>query len=47
MDNNLLTFVQESKLGASQIQWLNEPALFNFMLKCWTWCSNNAADALS
>ena len=30
MDNNLLTYVQESKLGASQIWWLSELALFWF-----------------
>ena len=27
-DNNLLTYIMESKLGASQIQWLSELALF-------------------
>ena len=32
-DNNLLVYVQESKLGASQIQWLSELALFNFTIK--------------
>ena len=32
-DNNLLTYVMESKLGASQIQWLSELALFNFVIK--------------
>ena len=26
MDNNLLTYIQESKLGASQIRWLSEPS---------------------
>ena len=33
MDNNPLTYVLESKLGASQIQWLHELALFNFVIK--------------
>ena len=30
MDNNLLTYVQESKLGASQIRWLSELAVVQF-----------------
>ena len=47
MDNNPLTYVQESKLGALQIQWLNELALFNFTIKYQTGHSNRAADALS
>ena len=37
----------ESKLGASQIQWLSELALFNFVIKYQTGQSNRAADALS
>ena len=32
-DNNPLTYVKESKLGASQIQWLSELALFDFTFK--------------
>ena len=32
-DNNPLTYVMKSKLGASQIQWLSELALFNFVIK--------------
>ena len=32
-DNNPLTYVMESKLGASQIWWLSELALFNFVIK--------------
>ena len=47
MDNNLLVYVQESKLGASQIQWLSELALFDFTIKYQTGHSNRAADALS
>ena len=47
MDNNLLTYVQESKLGASQIQWLNELVLFDFTIKYQTGHSNRAADTLS
>ena len=37
----------ESKLGASQIQWLSELALFDFVIKYRTGRSNRAADALS
>ena len=47
MDNNLLTYVQESKLGASQIRWLSELVLFNFTIKYQTGHSNRATDALS
>ena len=46
-DNNPLAYVQESKLGASQIQWLSELALSNFTIKYWTDHSNRATDALS
>ena len=46
-DNNPLTYIMESKLGASQIRWLSELALFNFVIKYWTGWSNRAADALS
>ena len=45
MDNNPLTYVQDSKLGASQMWWLNELALFDFAIKYQTGCSNKAADA--
>ena len=37
----------ERKLGASQIQWLSELALFDFVIKYRTGRSNRAADALS
>ena len=37
----------ESKLGALQIQWLSELALFDFVMKYRTGRSNRAADALS
>ena len=46
-DNNLLTYVMESKLGASQIRWLSELALFDFVIKYQTGQSNRATDALS
>ena len=46
-DNNLLTYVQESKLGALQIKWLSELALFDFTIKYQTGHSNRATDALS
>ena len=47
MDNNLLAYVLENKLGASQIQWLSELALFDFTIKYQTGHSNRATDALS
>ena len=47
MDNNPLAYFQESKLGASKIQWLSELALFNFVIKYQTGQSSGAADALS
>ena len=47
MDNNLLAYIQESKLGASQIQWFSELALFDFTIKYQTGHSNRATDALS
>ena len=46
-DNNPLAYVMESKLGASQIRWLSELALFDFTIKYQTGRSNRAADALS
>ena len=47
MDNNLLAYVQESKLGASQIRWLSQLALFDFTIKYQTGHSKRTADALS
>ena len=38
---------EKSKLGASQIQWLSELALFSFTIHYQTGRSNKAADALS
>ena len=46
-DNNPLAYVMESKLGASQIQWVSKLALFNFVIKYQTGRSNRATDALS
>ena len=46
-DNNPLAYIQESKLGASQIRWLSELALFDFAIKYQTGHSNRATDALS
>ena len=46
-DNNPLAYIQESKLGASQIRWLSELALFDFTIKYQTGHSNRATDALS
>ena len=47
MDNNPLAYVQESKLGALQIQWFSELALFDFVIKYQTGHSNRPTDALS
>ena len=46
-DNNPLAYVLESKLGTSQIQWLSELALFDFVIKYQTGHANKATDALS
>ena len=46
-DNNLLAYVQTSKLGASQICWLSELALFDFNIIYRSGKTNQAADALS
>ena len=46
-DNNPLACVRESKLGAAQIRWLSELALFYFDIKYRSGKLNEAADALS
>ena len=46
-DNNPLAYIQTSKLGASQICWVSEIALFNFNIIYQSGKSNQAADALS
>ena len=46
-DNNPLAKVKGSKLGAAQIRWLSELALFDFNIKYRTGRSNQAADVLS
>ena len=46
-DNNPLAYVKESKLGAAQIRWLSELALFDFDIKYRSGKSNQAADTLS
>ena len=46
-NNNPLAYVMESKLGALQIRWLSELALFDFVIKYQTGRSNRASDALS
>ena len=47
MDNNPLCYVKTSKLGASQIRWLSNLALFDFDIKYHAGRKNQAADALS
>ena len=42
----VLWLTSESKLGASQIQWLSELALFDFTIYYWTGRSNKATNAL-
>ena len=46
-DNNPLTYVCTSRLGASQICWLSNLTLFDFNIKYRVGKSNQAADALS
>ena len=46
-DNNPLAYIQTSKLGASQICWLSELALFAFNIIYRSGKSNQATDALS
>ena len=46
-DNNPLTYVHTSHLGATQIRWLSDLALFDFEIKYRAGKTNQAADALS
>ena len=46
-DNNPLTYVRTSQLGASQIRWLSDLMLFDFEIKYRVGKTNQAADALS
>ena len=46
-DNNPLTYVHTSCLGAAQICWLSDLVLFDFEIKYRAGKSNQAADALS
>ena len=46
-DNNPLCYVKSSKLGAAQICWLNELALYDFDIVYHTGKSNLVVDALS
>ena len=46
-DNNPLTYVHTSCLGASQIRWLSDLMLFDFEIKYRAGKTNQAADALS
>ena len=46
-DNNPLVYVKTSKLGAAQIRWLSELALYDFDIVYRTGRSNLVADTLS
>ena len=46
-DNNPLVYVKTSKLGAAEIRWLSELALFDFDIIYRTGRTNHVADALS
>ena len=46
-DNNPLTYMRTSRLGAAQIHWLSDLALFDFEIKYRAGKSNQVADALS
>ena len=46
-DNNPLTYIQTNKLGASQICWLRELALFDFNILYRLSKTNKATEALS
>ena len=46
-DNNPLCYIKSSKLGAAQIRWLSELALYDFDIIYRTGKSNLIADALS
>ena len=46
-DNNPLCYVKTSKLGASQIRWLSNLALFDFDIKYQVGRKNQVADTLS
>ena len=46
-DNNPLCYIKSSKLGATQIRWLSEPALYDFNIVYHSGKSNLVADALS
>ena len=47
MDNNPLVYIKTSKLGAAQIRWLSELALYDFDIVYRTTKSTLVADALS
>ena len=46
-DNNPLCYIKSSKLGAAQIRWLSELALYHFDIVYRTGKSNLVTDALS
>ena len=46
-DNNPLAYVNKSKLGAMEICWMSDLALFDFDIKYRSGSENQVADALS
>ena len=46
-DNNPLCYIKSSRLGAAQIRWLSELALYDFNIVYHSGKSNLVADALS
>ena len=46
-DNNPLAYINKSKLGAAQIRWMSDLALFDFDIKYRSGSENRVADALS
>ena len=46
-DNNPLSYLQTSKLGATELRWASQLASFDFSLKYRSGCTNKNADSLS
>ena len=46
-DNNPMSYLQTSKLGATELRWAAQLASFDFSLKYRSGCANKNADSLS